>query len=138
MSDNHSLLAKPSGEVPVPSSALGYASSKLRMELYRLVLKALKEARISQATLARRVNKRPEQISRLLSGPGNWTIDTAAQLLFAIDGSLLKVERRSPVLERHSNHRHGRASYESGHPPTTSTATRSGNYNAQRAVTHVN
>ncbi|MDQ0558669.1 hypothetical protein QO004_000444 [Rhizobium mesoamericanum] len=44
---------------------------------------------MSGATLAARLGKDPAQISRLLGAPGNWTIDTVAELLFAVDGSLL-------------------------------------------------
>lgn len=98
-----SPLSEPSGDSPVSDRSLGYASAYTRNELHKLVLTAFREAGISQATLAKRMKKRPEQISRLLAAPGNWTIDTAAELLFAIDGSLTRIERRWPLKERPTN-----------------------------------
>lgn len=73
-----------------------YAATLTRAELHALVLDAFERANISQVTLAKRLGKRPEQVSRILAGPGNWTIDTVAELLFAIDGSLARIEQRWP------------------------------------------
>ncbi|WP_138509615.1 helix-turn-helix domain-containing protein [Maricaulis alexandrii] len=39
---------------------------------------------LTKAELARRIGKRPEQISRILSAPGNWTIETIQELLLGI------------------------------------------------------
>lgn len=103
-SDNRTMLARPQGDAPVSERALGYVSASLRLEMYQLVLTAFREAKISQSTLAKRLGKRPEQVSRLLSGPGNWTIDTVAQLLFAIDGSLGRITQRWPDLVRRANY----------------------------------
>jgi hypothetical protein len=106
----------------------------MRMEIYEEVLAAFREAAISQATLAKRLGKRPEQISRLLSGPGNWTIDTAAELLFAIDGSLARIERRWPSLGRQRNysfHTHP-GEVVSRISPLESTNTKAGDYRIQK------
>lgn len=98
-----SPLSEPVGDNPVSDRTFGYVSAYTRQELHGLVLKAFREAGISQVTLAKRMGKRPEQISRLLAAPGNWTIDTAAELLFAIDGSLTRIERRWPLKETPTN-----------------------------------
>jgi hypothetical protein len=92
-----SLLSEPHGDVPISERALAYVGTTTKMEFFDLVLRAFEEANISQATLAKRLGKRPEQISRLLGAPGNWTIETAGELLFAIDGSLARIERRWPM-----------------------------------------
>ena len=34
--------------------------------------------------MARRIHKRPEQITRLLGAPGNWTLDTVSDLLLGM------------------------------------------------------
>jgi hypothetical protein len=43
---------------------------------------------LTRAQIARRLKKRPEQITRLLSGPGNWELDTISDLLLAMDAEL--------------------------------------------------
>jgi hypothetical protein len=64
-----------------------------------LVMREFKKAGISRATLARRLGKRPEQVSRLLGGPGNWTLDTVSDLLFAINGAEPEYATRYPFEE---------------------------------------
>jgi hypothetical protein len=44
---------------------------------------------ISQAELARRMGKGNDQICRWLGEPGNWTLDSVSDLLFAISGAEL-------------------------------------------------
>ncbi|WP_157790676.1 hypothetical protein [Agrobacterium albertimagni] len=90
MSQNTSMLARPEGDSEISRRAIAYASESARQELYDLVVRNCVESGVTKATLAKRLNKDPAQVSRLLGAPGNWTIDTVAELLFAIDGSLLK------------------------------------------------
>jgi hypothetical protein len=40
--------------------------------------------KISKADLARRIGRKPEQISRWLGAAGNWTIDTVSDLLLGM------------------------------------------------------
>jgi len=103
MSPHPSILSKPVGEARLSPRAIGYVQTATRLELHQLVMQAFAESGITQVTLARRLGKRPEQISRLLGAPGNWTLDTFAELLFAIDGSLARVERRSPIGDKPTN-----------------------------------
>jgi hypothetical protein len=42
---------------------------------------------LSQADLARRLGKGTDIVCRLLGGPGNWTLDTLSDLMFAISGA---------------------------------------------------
>lgn len=99
MSAPQSLLSNPKGDDRLSERALTYVATLTRLELHEIVLDAFERAGITQATLAKRLGKRPEQVSRLLGGPGNWTIDTVAELLFAIDGSLARIEQRWPNRE---------------------------------------
>jgi len=54
--------------------------------MHELVLEEFQKSGLSQAALARRLNTRPELISRRLGAPGNWRLDTVSDLLFAISG----------------------------------------------------
>jgi len=48
--------------------------------------KAAEANGLTKARLARRLNKKPDQISHLLGAPGNWTISTVVLLLAGICG----------------------------------------------------
>lgn len=105
MSQNTSILAKPIGDEKISKRSIGYASESAREELFDLVLRNCVESGVTKATLARRLDKDPAQVSRLLGAPGNWTIDTVAELLFAIDGSLLRASSFQPLDEPTANMR---------------------------------
>jgi hypothetical protein len=53
-----------------------------------MVQKEFSKAGITQAALAARMQKDPAQLNRLLNAPGNWTLDTVSDLLFAISGGV--------------------------------------------------
>lgn len=97
------LLAEPQGDDRISNSTLSYVAESTRDELYDLVVRSCIETGISQARLAKRLGKDPAQINRILNSPGNWTIDTIAQLLFAINGSLLKAHSFLPMRQSLSN-----------------------------------
>jgi hypothetical protein len=101
-----SILAEPDGDERISAKSLAYVSEAARDELYNLVLRTCVEAGVNKATLAKRLGKDPAQITRLLGAPGNWTIDTFAQLLFAIDGRMLSAQSYWPLQQPISNRRH--------------------------------
>jgi len=83
-----------------PEAASGgtraYLQERLRNRLYHLVIdefmsQQIENPEFTQAALARRIDKRPEQVNRWLSSPGNWTIDTISDLLFGIAGAELEI-----------------------------------------------
>jgi hypothetical protein len=80
-------LSSPSGTERVPLGTLGYFQSRNRHNIYDLVLSEFAQSGLSQADIARRLGKRPEVVCRWLGGPGNWTLDTVSDLLFAISGA---------------------------------------------------
>jgi DNA-binding phage protein len=68
--------------------ALGYFRARLKNRLHQLVLTEFLQLEankaFNRADLARRIGKRPEQITRLLGAPGNWELDTVSDLLLAM------------------------------------------------------
>jgi hypothetical protein len=86
-SDQSDSLPKPVGRTPINIGVLAYMRARHRGHIYNLVLKEFKDSGINQAMLADRLNKKPEVISRWLGSPGNWTIDTVSDLLYAISGA---------------------------------------------------
>lgn len=100
-----SYLAEPNANDRIPVRTLGYVAEAARDDLYDLVVRKFMESGISQVTLAKRLGKSPAQICRTLGASGNWTIDTCAELLFAIDGSTLKFSHHKPLQEVKSNFR---------------------------------
>ncbi len=83
----------------ISSADLVYFQDRLRNRLYDLVLsefeKTKQDSGLTQAILARRLGKRPEQVNRWFSTPGNWTIETISNLLIGINESELVMSVKS-------------------------------------------
>jgi hypothetical protein len=90
-------LSEPTGSAKISSGVLGYIRSRYRQRQYDLVIREFKKSGISQADLARRLDKSPEVISRLLARPGNWESDTFSDLLFAISGAVASLRADHPL-----------------------------------------
>jgi transcriptional regulator with XRE-family HTH domain len=100
----------------IPAGQRGYFQERLKGRVYSLIVGAfLKQQKLNpnltQKDIAKRLDKRPEQINRWLSGPSNWTLETISDLLLAISGaepslgvSPLRAETRNQTLsERHGD-----------------------------------
>lgn len=79
-------LSKPTGAEQVPFDTFSYFRARAKRFAYELAIKEFKKSGITKADLARRLGKGADRVSKMLAGPGNWTIDTLADLLFAIAG----------------------------------------------------
>ena len=88
----------------IPLGTLSYFRERFRDRLYDLVieefLKQRAENDLTRADVARRIGRRPEQITRWFGAPGNWTLETVSDLLLAIakaepDVTLLPLEGRA-------------------------------------------
>jgi hypothetical protein len=96
MSQQMFFLNKPIADEKIAPAELSYSSARLRLQLHDLILSAFAREGISQKDLAVRLNKNQAQISRLLGAPGNWTIETAAHLLYGISGNCISVQETDP------------------------------------------
>lgn len=84
---------------------LGYFRGRLGNKFYQLVLEQFEKRKLegfTKAKLARRIHKRPEQITRLFNAPGNWTIDTASDILLGLgfEASISLVEVKSQSISQ--------------------------------------
>jgi hypothetical protein len=84
---------------------LAYFRERFRDRLYELVvtefMKKERSGELTRSELAKRIGRKPEQITRWLGAPGNWTIETVSDLLLAISKSELNfqlspLENRAP------------------------------------------
>lgn len=70
---------------PLEPQHLGYLRARAQNKAHECVLEVFegeaKERGITKAYIARRLKKRPEVVGRCLTAPGNWTLDTLAELL---------------------------------------------------------
>ncbi len=73
---------------PIPTGKLAYFRARLSNRIHELVLEEFmrleKEGKVTRAELARRINRKPEQVTRWLGAAGNWTIDTFSDLLLGM------------------------------------------------------
>ena len=83
-------LSKPVGNSQIPPGLLAYVGQKLKNDFYHTVMSAFEESCLSQAELATKMGIDKGQLNRQLSGPSNWTIETVAKMLFAINGHLVQ------------------------------------------------
>jgi transcriptional regulator with XRE-family HTH domain len=87
-------------DAPLSAGTVAYFQDRLRTRLYDLVIRELENYKaqgMTQAQLATRIGKRPDQVSRWLSGPGNWTLDTVSDLLLGISGGELGMTLERPA-----------------------------------------
>jgi hypothetical protein len=89
MTTSHRTLTTttPTGDV-LSAGDLAYFRERQSNRVYEAVFKAFVGAGITKADLARKLKKKPEQITRWLSGPGNWTLDTVSDLLLALGSEM--------------------------------------------------
>ena len=92
-----STLSEPAGTDEVAAGTLAYFRARLKQRIYSLAIKEFKKSGLSQADLARRLGKEPAQVSRLLSGPGNLTLETVSDLLLATSGAELGLSIAYPL-----------------------------------------
>jgi len=69
-----------------------FFQQRQRNRLYEAVVKIVEDAArldgVRKKDIADRINSNPSQVSRWLSGPSNWTIDSISDVLWAVGGEL--------------------------------------------------
>lgn len=73
---------------PIPEDKLAYFRRRLANNVYAIVVNEFlrQEERdgLTRAKLARRIRRRPEQITKWFSSSSNWTIETLSDLLLGM------------------------------------------------------
>jgi hypothetical protein len=72
---------------PISDGTLEDFRNRFRKRLYELVVSEYRkqaEKGMTKGHIAHRINRRPEQITRWLGAPGNWTLETVSDLLLVI------------------------------------------------------
>jgi hypothetical protein len=72
---------------PISDETLEDFRNRFRERLFELVLSEYRkqaEKGMTKSHIAHRINRRPEQITRWLAAPGNWTLETVSDLLLVI------------------------------------------------------
>jgi hypothetical protein len=88
VSQTHSLSEGNPQDEQLSIGMLAYFRGRLSNRIHELVLSEFlnqeRVGKITRAQLARRVRRKPEQLSRWLGTPGNWTLDTLSDLLLGM------------------------------------------------------
>lgn len=72
---------------PIPLGKRAYFQQRTLNKFYDFVVSKFLEREaegLTKAELARRIGKGPDQVSRWLGAPGNWTLETVSDLLLGI------------------------------------------------------
>jgi hypothetical protein len=98
-----SSLSKPTSDDRISAGTLAYLRARNKARLYEEVLGEFEKSGLTQSQLARRLGKRPEVVSRFLSAPGNWEIDSISDYVFAMQGGELGYSLEHPLEESARN-----------------------------------
>jgi hypothetical protein len=90
MSQQTSVLSEVRSGDPISPGTLAYLGERARNRYYDFVLKRFRASGLTKADLARRIGKGQDRINHLLGAPGNWTIDTIAELLAGVSQEELR------------------------------------------------
>jgi hypothetical protein len=91
-----SKLSRPVEGQKIPDVTRSYIKARNRRRAFNTIKDAFLQGDVSRTELAFRTGKGRDQISRLLGQPSNVTIDTMAELIFAICGCELYYELVNP------------------------------------------
>ena len=84
-------------EEVIPRRTIAYFTRRLQHHLHELVIREFyrlsDNGEMTPGKLAKRLGKDPAQITRWLGAPGNWTLDTWAQLMVGIAVETTDVSR---------------------------------------------
>jgi hypothetical protein len=93
-------LSAPEGRARVPISTVSFVTARNRGRLFDVIQTEFEKSGISNATLGARMGKGSDRVSRILGQPMNLTIDTIAEVLFAISGGVIEYRVTHPFSGR--------------------------------------
>ncbi|WP_416242631.1 hypothetical protein ACLSSQ_10435 [Azospira sp. APE16] len=89
---------------PLSVGVLAYFRGRLSNRIHELVLAEFlaqeREGKTTRSCLARRIRRKPEQVTRWFGSPGNWTLDTLSDLLIGM-GMEPTLSLQSVISEKH-------------------------------------
>ena len=97
-------LSRPEHGKRIPLHSIAFARARAKNKAHSYLLDLFEDSGLTKSELAKRLGKRPEQVTRWLSGPGNLTLDTLSDLTFAINGDFLAVSSVDEFSKGKSNH----------------------------------
>lgn len=90
----------------------GSTKDNAHEEILRIFLESSERDGVTRAFIARRIGKTPEQITRWLGAPGNWTLDTLTNLAIAMGyRPRVTLERLSDIRQSNQSHPLAQAPY---------------------------
>lgn len=89
---------------PIPRGLMAMMGRETCNKFFNIVLTKFEESKITKTELARRSGKTTPQITRWLSSPHNWTLETAGILYFAITGEEFVISGRKPFEQAKRNY----------------------------------
>jgi hypothetical protein len=98
-------LSEPQPLRRIRDSDLAYVKTRNKLKAFTTVHQELKRSGISRRDLGIRLGKGDDRVSHLLSAPGNWTLDTISELLWAISGGVPTFGIAYPLNLPPRNHR---------------------------------
>lgn len=96
-------LSKPTKGARIHTYDLSAVRARNKNKAHSYLLDIFEESGLSKAEIARMVGKKPEQITRWLSGPGNLTIDTLSDLIFVMKGQTFILQTKDDLSKGKSN-----------------------------------
>ena len=96
-------LSKPEKGTEIDPFDLAYVRGRNKNKAHSMLLEVFGQSGLTKAELARALKKKPEQITRLLAGPGNLTLNTLSDLVFALNGEFLSIQGVDELSKARSN-----------------------------------
>lgn len=98
ISQTTNWLNRPDNPERTSLDAEAYMRSRNQSLAHQMILAEFKKSGINQTELAKRTGKGTDIISRLIGRPGNWTLNTLSDLLFAMSGAAPSYSVSYPLL----------------------------------------
>lgn len=100
--------SKSSDKKAISNAKKVYFRDRLKDNIFSVMLTAFSEAQekgLTKKDLATLIDKKPEQITRIFSAPGNLTLDTVSDILLGMDSELAVSVKKFSDYIRHNETR---------------------------------